>query len=190
MHRPPSWIIATYDKNVMGAAVGEITVLDGFNDFIDEPQQLGIVVKSYGDSGSVQSPGFGKVSFSPTEIALIDEQRAIYFINVNVERPNQHPENSAASISYEEIDRIISGAHVLMRGGSRGLTRMRNFEASVSSSDGKVKLVVFSVSSGSVMASIETSGVSLFFKEITKLSAIADCLAKAKLELDRIRIAA
>lgn len=115
----------------------DITILDGLHDFVEEPQQLGLVVKSYGDAGSVQSPGFGKVSFQPHEVVLIDDQRAAYFVNIDIERPNQHPEHTAATLPYDEIDRLVAAAHVLIKGGRRGLTRMANFEASVSSSDTK-----------------------------------------------------
>jgi hypothetical protein len=115
--------------------MSELAVLKGFDDFLSQPEPLGIIVKSFSEIGSVSSLNFGKVTFTPTEIALMDEQRAAYHVKIEIERPNQHPEIGLAAIPYEEIDRIIAAAHVLARAGSRGVTRMKNFEASVSTAD-------------------------------------------------------
>jgi len=65
---------------------------------------------------------------------------------------------------------------------------MKNFEASIASADGKVRLVVFNAANGNIMSLIEVSGVSLFFSSLTKLSEIADHLLKAKQEIERIKI--
>jgi hypothetical protein len=168
--------------------MSELTVLSGFDDFISEPQPLGIMVKSFSDVGSVTSLNYGKVTFTPTEIALIDEQRAIYHVKIELDRPNQHPQNAFAAIPYEEIDRVIAAALVLARAGNHGVARMKNFEASVSTADGAVRLVVFNAANGRIMSSIEAGNVPLFFQDAHKLSEVADYLSKSKRELDRIKI--
>jgi hypothetical protein len=168
--------------------VNEIAILDGFDEFIEEEErELGLIVKSYSEIASLSASG-GKVTFVATEVVVIDERRGVYFINVQIERPNQHPSTAAASIPYDEIDRLAAGAGRLMRAGIRGLSRMKNFEASISTSDQKVRLVVFNALNGRVMCLIEVSGVSIYFGDITKLSDVASGLVKAKEEIDRIKL--
>ena len=65
---------------------------------------------------------------------------------------------------------------------------MTNFEASISTSDQKVRLVAFNMPNNTIMSQIDVSGVPLFFSDVTRLSAIADCLVKSKQEIDRIKL--
>jgi hypothetical protein len=120
-------------------------------------------------------------------MVVIDEGRGIYFIGVQIERPNQHPSTAAANIPYDEIDRLAAGSRRLMHAGSRGLSRMKNFEASISTSDQQVRLTVFNMPNSTIMCSMHVSGVSVFF-DVTRLSAIADSLVKSKQEIDRIKL--
>ena len=56
--------------------MNEITILNGFDEFMEEDQTLGLVVKSYSEIASLNGTG-GKVKFVPTELVVIDDRRGI-----------------------------------------------------------------------------------------------------------------
>lgn len=165
----------------------DVTVLRDFDEFISESQQLGIMIKSYSDVGSIPAPG-GKITFTARELVSLDSRNASYDVLISVERANQHPLSGVASIPYDDIDRFVVGARTLTQGGIRGLSRMKNFEASIASTDGSLRFVVFNSANGSIMSLIEASGCALYFSDIAKLNAASECLIKAKQEIDQLKI--
>jgi hypothetical protein len=168
--------------------MSELIPLSGFDDFMSERQPLGIIVKSFSQIGTIAGFNNAKVTVTSRELVVIDDNRAMYFVDIEIETPNQHPETSVAAIPYDEIDRIIAGAHVLARAGSRGVSRMSNFEASITTADGAVRMVVFNHANGRIMSAIYAQNSALFFQDTQKLTEVADQFLKAKQTIDRIRI--
>jgi hypothetical protein len=170
--------------------MSSVATVSGFEDFFEETDLLGILLKSYTEVGSVSSHGvgLGKVTFTAREIVSLDDRNALYDVVIDAERPNQHPSNGSATLRYDEIDRFIAGASRLMRGGRRGVSRMTNFEASIASSDGHFRLVVFNTANGNTSFLVEITGCRVFFSDLNGLSEIAGRLSDAKAEIDRIKI--
>ena len=168
--------------------MADLTVVDNFNEFMADFEPLGIVVKSFTQVGSLASPSFGTASFTAWEIVSLDDQRALYAISIEIERPNQHPTAGSVSIPYDEVDRIVAGLGMLEKGGRRGLKRMTNFEANISGADGNFRACVFNSANGRIMASIEAAGVSLFFHDCAKLSEVVKYLSVAKQYIEKIKI--
>jgi hypothetical protein len=168
--------------------MSELVPLSGFDDFMSERQPLGIIVKSFSQIGFIAGLNNGKVTITSRELVVIDDNHAIYFVDVEIENPNQHPQTSTAAIPYDEIDRVIAGAHVLSRAGSRGVSRMKKFEASIATADGAVRLVVFNHSNGRIMSAIHAQNGTLFFQDTQKLIEVADQFLQAKQTIDRIRV--
>ena len=94
--------------------------------------------------------------------------------------------NGVAIVPYAPLDRIIAGITKLAQ--CRGISRMQNFEASINSSDTQFRVVVFNGAGGGIQCAIEAGGATIYFPTLVTLTLLAGHLAKAKTEIDRIKI--
>lgn len=155
-----------------------------YSEFGDEDIR-DVIVRSYTMVGQVQGMGQSTVSIEAREAFVPDRHLVDYSVRFELNTGGDYPQESFASVSYDEIDKMVS---MLRKLETTSISKERFAFSEVQYEVNDIRFIVFNTAHGSTMVAVSASGVSIHFASLAKLSALTDMILVAKQHIEKHRI--
>lgn len=141
-----------------------------------------IIVRSYTIVGSLNGVGQSTLQVEAREAIIPDRQMTDYCVRLELDSGGDYPQQSFASINYNEIDRLIVIINKLQ---TTNITTDRFSFSEVQYEISNFKIIVFNTARGSMMVALTSGSVTVHLPSPSKLSELSDLINRAKSHLDQ-----